>query len=400
MNAVKKIWNRFTTVWAIEDPIDELFHLNKSIESYKFRCKHIINAGLLVAFFYFSFVIISLLLNIYSLTNIFLLSQSFSTSYFVESFIGLFFHLFSLPFCTIVIIFLLQTWKFYEVLINRIYTITKIWDEDTIEKRMDEKEIPWNPMDVNMLILGEMEEQISQVKKQIYISIISLVITSILVLLPAILHIIYTPFMINVNTLITIILPIIFLMITLIIVRYLVELYQFVSWQHQQYNVIDAVYSNPPPITDSQSTNLLSRLKSYLKNDGFLNENEQLQLCAPFSFGNVTFDSGGKTNHTFVFVKTCNSVTPTPKEIKQFHSDIQTVISKKAMKPEYIRAILVCDWRKEEDELPDKIEHQIFKYPINLRKKAGVNVVTYIQIIMDTGRMYSLFPLVPEKNNG
>lgn len=400
MQKEKIIWNQFTTKYAIDDPIEGLIQLNENIESYKKRYKKIINSSLLISLFYFSFVIISVLLIMYGITNILLLSQSFSSSYFFESGLDLFFYFLSLPFSTIVILFLSQSWKFYEVLVNRIQTINKVWDEQSFVKNTEEHDSTWNPMDINVMILGEMEDYIHQVKKQILISIICLSLTSIIILIPAVIHIFFNPIIFNFNFFISVFIPIFLLCITLFIIPFLFEIHRFVTWQYQQYNVIDAVYSNPPPITDSASLNLLTRLKSYLKKDSFVNKNQLLQLNAPFIIENIRFDSGGKTDHTFVFVRKCHSVTPSTHEIQQFHTDIQYVISKQVKKPEYIRAMLLCDWREEEADLSENIEQEIFKYPILLKKKGGVEVVTYIQIIMDTGSMYSMFPLVPEKRNG
>ncbi len=397
MNAVKAKKEHPLTKWAIEDPVDELVALNTTIQSYKKRCKKIINQSLIVSFLYFSFVIFSLLLTIFSLTNAFFFSQSYSTFYLLESGFYLFLHLLSIPFTTIVILFLLQCWKFYEVLINRSHTIDKIWDEDTFKPTTNTKESQWNPIELNLMILGEMEDTISQVKKQIFLSIICLAITSLLILIPAILHLLINPIFLNLNMILLAIIPIILLLLTLFIISSLMELHRFISWQYQQFKIIDTIYSNPPPLIDSQSKDTLIRLKKFLQKDTLLQSQGTIHLSTPFNVDTIKFDMGGRQKDTLLFVRTCKSIIPTLEEIEQFKTDIDNSIMTQNIKPIYIRAILLCDWREEEGELSEEIEQEILNNPILLRKKFGKQATTKIQLIMDNGRIYSMFPLVAEK---
>lgn len=402
MKTIEKIWKRFTTIWAIEDPISEFFRFTEEVESYKWRCKRILNSGLILSIVYFSFVIISLLFTLFSITNIFFFSQYLGTYYLIESGFELFFLLFSLPFITIVIIFLLQIWRFFVVLFNRIQTIDKFWTEHTTTESFNDNKhfTSKNPMDLNFMLLGEMEEYMSQINKHIFLSIFSLLLTSVIVLIPSIQHLGIAPIL-NENIIFTRYIPILLFFITLIFIPFLLELYHFITWQHQKFKIIHAIYSNPPPLSQSSSLNPISRLKAFLEEDTLFNKEKKIQLISPLCINTIQFDLGYISKNKSVIVKKCNRLLPTEKDIQEFYSDIQKTFQHKRITPRYLRAILLCDWREEEGEISDNIEQLIFEKKIKLRKGAGgKKAATYIQIIMDNGNMYSMFPLVPEKHNG
>jgi hypothetical protein len=402
MKINNKIWNRFTTVWAIEDSYSEFFKFTEEIESYKIRCKKILNAGLVISIFNFSFVILSLLFSLFSITNIFFFSQSLGIYYFIESGLEIFLLLFSLPFITIVIIFLLQIWRFFSVLFNRVQTIEKFWtNQTTIESQSNNNfENSKNPMDLNFMLLGEMEEYMNQINKHIYLSIFSLLTASILLLIPSIQHLgLLTA--INGNIIFTILIPILLFFITLFYIPFLLELSHFIKWQHQKYKIIHSIYTNPLPLSQSSASNSISRLKSYLDKYIVYNKKEKIKLISPLCIDNIQFDLGFISKNQSIFIKKCNRLVPTERDIDSFYSDIQKTFLIKRFNPKYVRAILLCDWSNEEGEIDENIEKLIFEKKILLKKGAGgKKAITHIQIFMDDGKMYSMFPLVPERYYG
>ena len=401
MKIINKIWNRFTTVWAIEDSYSEFFKFTEEIESYKIRCKKILNAGLVISIFDFSFVILSLLFSLFSITNVFFFSQSLGIYYFIESGLEIFLLLFSLPFITIVIIFLLQIWRFFSVLFNRVHTIENFWtNQTTIESQSNTNfEDSKNPMDLNFMLLGEMEDYMNQINKHIFLSILSLLFASILVLIPSIQHIGLITIL-NGNILFTIILPILLFLITLLYIPFLLELFHFINWQHQKYKIIHSIYTNPLPLSQS-SSNSISRLKFYLEKYLVDNKKEKIKLISPLCIDTTQFDLGYISKNQSILVKKCNRIVPTDQDINNFYSDIQKTFLLKHFNPKYLRAILLCDWSDEEGEIDENIEQLIFQKKIRLRKGAGgKKAITHIQIFMDDGKMYSMFPLVPERYYG
>lgn len=402
MKIIKKIWNRFTTVWAIEDSYSEFFKFTEEVESYKIRCKKILNAGLFISIFDFSFVILSLLFSLFSITNIFFFSQSLGIYYFIESGLEIFLLLFSLPFITIVIIFLLQIWRFFSVLFNRVQTIENFWtNQTTIESQSNNNfENSKNPMDLNFMLLGEMEEYMNQINKHIYLSIFSLLTASILLLIPSIQHLgLLTA--INGNIIFTILLPILLFIITLFYIPFILELSHFINWQHQKYKIIHSIYTNPLPLSQSSASNSISRLKSYLEKYIVYNKKEKIKLISPLCIEKIQFDLGYISKHQSIFIKKCNRLVPTEQDIDNFYSDIQNTFLIKRFNPKYVRAILLCDWSNEEGEIDENIEKLIFEKKILLKKGAGgKKAITHIQIFIDDGKMYSMFPLVPERYYG
>ncbi len=401
MKIINKIWNRFTTVWAIEDTYSEFFKFTEEIESYKIRCKKILNAGLFISIFYFSFVILSLLFSLFSITNIFFFSQSLGIYYFIESGLEIFLLLFSLPFITIVIIFLLQIWRFFSVLFNRVQTIENFWTKHaTIESQSNNNfENSKNPMDLNFMLLGEMEEYMNQINKHIFLSIFSLLFASIIILITSIQHLGLLT-IINENIIFTILIPILLFFSTLLYIPFLLELSHFINWQHQKYKIIHSIYSNPLPSSQS-SSNSISRLKSYLEKYIVSNKKEKIKLISPLCIDTIRFDLGYLSKNHSILIKKCNRLVPTEQDINNFYSDIQKTFLLKRFNPKYVRAILLCDWSNEEGEIDENIEKLIFEKKIRLRKGAGgKKAITHIQIFMDDGKMYSMFPLVPERYNG
>jgi len=390
---------QFSTVWAIEDPVDELHHFIDEVDSYKLRFKHIISLGLFLSLSFFIYVIISLLLKIFAIGNVFLFSQSLGAYYLIESSIELSIPLLTLPFITIVILFLVQSWKFYEVLLNRLDTTKKLWDEQS-NKLAQNNENALNPMELSMMLLGEMEQQIFQVKKQILITIFSfLFIISIVSFFLSLIFIIQDISFSIQSIGMNIIIPIFLILLTLFFIPLLVELRRFLSWQYQKFLIIKAIYSKEPPVPSSESHDSIARLQSYLEKDLFLNKKKSLSFVSSETIRHIHFDLYGTNTKNYVFVRKTKTLIPSKGEIDQFRNDICKVLDYKQIYPKYLRAILLCDWREEEEDIPESIEQKIYHSPIKLgRSSGGGKGLTYIQIIIDYGKMYSMFPLVPEKN--
>ena len=399
MNRKGRIIKQFSTVWAIEDPVEELNQFIEEVDSYKIRFKHIISLGLFLSLSFFLYVIISLLLKIYAIGNVFIFSQPLGTYYLLESSIELTIPLFTLPFITIVILFLMQSWKFFEVLINRLDTIKKLWDDQSNNAIQDNKNA-LNPMEISMMLLGEMEQHIDQVKKQILTSLISLFFIISIISILFILLFILQDISITIQSIsLNMIIPFFLTICTLLFLPLLIELRRFLSWQYQKFLIIKAIYSTEPPTPTSKSNDGIIRLQSYLNKDTFLNENKSLSFTKSKSVQNIHFDLYAVNEKKCVFVRKTKSLIPSEDDIDQFRIDIIKVLEQANIKPFYVRAILLCDWREEESEISDSIEKKIYNSPLVLAPSSGGgNAQTYIQIVIDYGKMYSMFPLVPEKS--
>jgi len=392
---------RFSTIWAVDDPIDDLFEFMDAVEGYFYRYKRIITCSLLLILLSFLYVVLSIFLKLFDIGSLFFFSQSEGTFFLIESLSDLIIPVISLPFAIIVIILLLQNWKFYEVLNNRVSTIKKIWMEkpnDPSNKKDDENH-RWNPMDLSLMLLDEIEQHSSQVRKQAIISMIALILNALIVsyvffhkLIVDTVH--YRESLFSIDSPFSMIV----LVSTVFLIPFLMESYRFLSWQCQRFNIIKTIYDAKPPIAHSQSEDSLTRLKTYLQDDTHLFHKRGLKLESPCSIHGKEFDVCGLSKNRMLFVRKSKDIAPTKISLEKYIDDIQHVIAVQRNRPVYIRAIFLCDWRNEEGIITEDIEEIIYANPIQLRKgSGGDHSIVYVQIIIDNGSIYSMMPLVPEK---
>ena len=389
---------RFSTVWAIEDPVDELFQLIHSITSYRKRYKYIVMGCLFLALLFFSYVIFSVVSMIIFIGSTFLLSQSQGTFLLIDNLLELSVPLFSLPFTTVVILFLVQNWKYFEVLQNRILTIQEIWNERQ-QGSSNGADQQWNPMKISMLLFDEMDQQSSQLKKQLVLTSISFVLSGCIIFFLSLYLIFFIGFSFNPLGLgYTGMIPLFLLIGMLLFIPWLVECYRFFSWSHQTFEIIKSVYESQPPLITSSSEDGIIRLSTYLENRYGADKKNNILLVSPFTVDDVAFDAGVKEKNQLIFVRKSTRSVPTSQEIDAFVHDVKKVLSNRRMKTVNVRAIFLCDWREEEGDISEEVERKIRHTPIVLgRGVGGGRDCTYVQLLIDYQTMYTMFPLVPEQ---
>ncbi len=416
-----RFFKKFSLQWSVEGPLEGFLDLSDDLMKNKTVLNKFITGSIAISLSFIIFFLISL--SVQSFQFYINFTDMLTLSIMIYTF-KIFGTVILIALAIFILIVVFQSLRFFDVLYSRFEGLSDLWKGSKDIKDLDEKlgseTAGIDPYRSSLSITDDVYREIPQLSRQIGYASKLFFLASVFVLIDFILHI----------TFITgeygFLLPkygqfeflwrsgeIIFVLLFVLASFFTADVKDFLEYFNEQSKIVETVKSDET-LFIYEGEDILERFKKYLKKRdhrlskiikdscGNIDEDKKLKGSSGNEYKfDLSFISGKELEYTLL-VKEVDSSKIDVDYCRDFVNQINDIIDNLekgyGKRPDYLRAVILTT--EKEDKLID-LEEELVEFitrrTIRLNKGPGGDPMkTSIQIVIEEGETYSVFPFLPE----
>jgi len=416
-----RCFKKFSLQWSVEGPLEGFLDLSDDLMKNQIMLNKFITGSIAISLSFIIFFLISL--SVQSFQFYINFTDMLTLSIMIYTF-KIFGTVILIALAIFILIVVFQSLRFFDVLYSRFEGLSDLWKGSKDIKDLDEKSgsetAGIDPYRSSLSITDDVYREIPQLSRQIGFASKLFFLASVFVFIDFILHI----------TLITeeygFLLPkygqfeflwrsgeIIFVLLFVLASLFTADVKDFLEYFKEQSKIVETVKSDETSFIP-EGEDILERFKKYLKKRdhrlsktikdscGNIDEDKKLKGSSGNEYKfDLSFISGKELEYTLL-VKEVDSNKIDVDYCRDFVNQINDIIDNLekgyGKRPNYLRAVILTT--EKEDKLID-LEEEVVEFitrrTIRLSKgPGGDSMQTSIQIVIEEGETYSVFPFLPE----